>query len=129
MAQMGVELIDKKTGKPATKAILKVKATQLEHNETVFVYQGIPNASGKFQWQQQFFDGATHQLEVEVLPPANAPNLFEPFAISQEIEVAGVAPPLMSRFVTLAYFTGILVLGLGAGLAIASKQNWRLVRP
>ncbi|MBW4576692.1 MAG: hypothetical protein KME08_15560 [Aphanothece sp. CMT-3BRIN-NPC111] len=127
LAQMGVQLSNR-----AKDAIVKVKATQLEHNETVFVYQGVPDSQGKLMWRQQFFDGAPHKVEVEVSPQPNAARQFSPFQLSKEIEVEAVAPPLYVRFISLAYFTGILVVGLVLGLKLrrdTSLSNTKSDRP
>lgn len=121
VAQMAVQPIDPKTGQAATDVVMKVKATQQEHNQTVLVYQGVPDANGKLTWRQQFFDGAAHSVEVEVSPKPGAARQFQPFQVSKEIEVDGVAPPLYVRFITLAYFTGILVLGLLLGLKLRGR--------
>ncbi|WP_198013588.1 hypothetical protein [Crinalium epipsammum] len=116
LAVMGVQLTDPKTGIAVKDVDLKIKATQMEHDQTVFVYQGLSDVNGKLIWQQQFFDGASHQVEVEVSPKRSAINKFQPFTFSKEIEVEGIAPPLMSRLISLGYFTAILVVGLLLGL-------------
>jgi hypothetical protein len=51
--------------------VFSIKTTQLENNWVAFAYQGIPDVNGKLTWQQQFFDGATHKLEVEASPQQN----------------------------------------------------------
>jgi hypothetical protein len=116
LAAMGVQLTDPKTGKAVKDLNLKIKAIQLEHNQTMFVYQGLSDINGKLIWQQQFFDGASHQVEVEVSPKAGEINKFQPFTFSKEIDVEGIAPPLMTRLISLGYFTSILVVGLLLGL-------------
>jgi hypothetical protein len=126
LAQIGVQLSDRTTGKPVTDAVLQVKAIQDEHHETVFVYQGVPDATGKLTWQQQFFDGAPHTVQVEVSPQVGATRQFSPFQVSQEIEVAAVAPPLHVRLITLAYMTSILGLGLGLGIKIRRSPQFSL---
>ncbi len=116
LAVMGVKLSDPKTGIAVKDVDLKIKAIQLEHDQTVFVYQGLSDVNGKLIWQQQFYDGASHQVEVEVSPKRSAINKFPPFTFSKEIEVEGIAPPLMVRLISLGYFTAILVVGLLLGL-------------
>jgi len=124
LAQIGLQLSDRNTGNPITDAVLQVKAIGNEHNETVFLYQGVPDATGKLTWQQQFFDGAPHTIQVKVSPQPGATRQFPSFQVSQEIEVAGVAPPLSVRFITLAYLTGILVLGLGLGIKLRRSPKF-----
>lgn len=122
-ANLAVVVIDTKTGQPATDVILNVKATQLEDNWLAFAYQGVPDVTGQFQWQQQFFDGAPHKVEVEVSPQPNAARSFQPFQVAQEMEVEGVAPPVPVRLIVLAYFTAIVVLGLVIGLLLR-RRSW-----
>lgn len=117
-AQLALQINDPKTGQPATDVALKIKATQVEGEQTVSVYQDVPDARGEVMWKQQFFDGSPHKLEVEVSPQPGAVRQFAPFQVSQEIEVEGVAPPMHVRLISLAYFTGTLVLGLLLGLWI-----------
>lgn len=123
VANLQVQAIDTKTNQPATDVVFNVKTTQLEDNWVAFAYQGIPDPSGKLAWQQQFFDGATHKLEVEVSPQPNTARQFQPFEANQEIEVEGVAPPITVRLIGLAYFTGIVVLGLAIGLWLR-RRSW-----
>ena len=122
LAEMGVQLNDPNTGQMAKDAVIKVRAIGLEHNETVFAYQGVPDSTGKLTWKQQFFDGAPHKIEVEVAPQANASRQFQPFTRSQDVEVDGIAPPLYIRLISLGYFTGILVLGLLLGLFLKRSR-------
>lgn len=126
IANLQAEAIDTQTHQPATDVILNVKTTQLEHEWVAFAYQGIPDATGKLTWQQQFFDGAPHKVEVEVSPQPNALRKFHPFRVKREIEVEGVAPPLSVRLTTLALFAGIIAIGLVIGLA--QKHGWGLRR-
>lgn len=123
VADLQVQAIDTKTNQPVTDVVFNVKTTQLEDNWITFAYQSIPNLNGKLAWQQQFFDGATHKLEVEVSPQPNTARQFQPFKASQEIEVVGVAPPITVRLIGLAYFTGIVVLGLAIGLWLR-RRSW-----
>ena len=123
VANLQVQAIDTKTNQPATDVVFNVKTTQLEDNWQAFAYQGIPDSSGKLAWQQQFFDGATHKLEVEVSPQPNTARQFQPFKANLEIEVESVAPPLGVRLIGLAYFTGIVVVGLAIGLWLR-RHSW-----
>ena len=115
-ANFQVNVIDLKTNQPATDVLLNIQATQLEDNWLAFTYQGVPDPTGQLKWQQQFFDGAPHKIEVEVSPPANAAGQFQPFQVAKTIEVEGVAPPLPVRSIVLAYLTGIVVAGLLIGI-------------
>jgi hypothetical protein len=114
-ANLKVQLIDTKTNVPVTDAVVDLKTTQLENNWLAFAYQGVLNEAGKFAWQQQFFDGAPHKIEVKVAPKPNAARQFEPFQVRREIEVEGVAPPLLVRSIVLGYLIGIVGIGLLSG--------------
>lgn len=121
-AILAVQVTDIIRARPATDVVLNIQAIGLEDNELVFAYQGIPDATGRFTWQQQFFDGAPHQVVVEVAPQPNSGRQFSPFEVAREIAVEGVTPPLSVRFITLAYFTSIVALGLGVGLGL--RLRW-----
>lgn len=116
MANLAVQAVNLQTGQPVSDVIFRVKAIQLEDNEPVFAYQSRPDANGLLTWQQQFFDGAPHQVTVEVAPQPNATRQFQPFSVAKEVEVAGVAPPLLTRLISLFYFLGLLLVGLISGL-------------
>lgn len=126
LANLEVTVVDSNTQKPVTDVLLKLTTTQLEDQQLTFAYQAIPDATGKFSWQQQFFDGAPHAIAVEVTPQPNATRQFSPFQVTQTIEVAGVAPPLSTRLLSLFYFTGMVVLGLFLGLGWQKQRSRRL---
>ena len=126
LAQFQVTAIDLKTNQPVQDLILNLKATQLENNWVAFAYQGVSDAAGTLTWQQQFFDGAPHKIEVEVAPAPNSNRTFQPFAVAQTIEVEGVAPPLLVRLISLSYLVG--VVGAGLALGLMRRQRTRLAR-
>lgn len=121
-ANFQVQALDSQTNLPVKDVIFKVATTQLEHNWTAFAYQGIADANGQFKWQQQFFDGATHKLEVEVAPSQSSKRQFQTVVASQEIEVAGVATPLLTRLISLAYLVGAIAIGLAIGLWLRRRS-------
>lgn len=123
VANLQVQAIDTITNQPATDVVFSIKTTQLENNWVAFAYRGIPDLNGKLTWQQQFFDGANHKLEVEASPQQNTARQFPPFQAEQEIEVEGVAPPIAARLIGLTYFTSIVVLGLLIGLWLR-RRSW-----
>ena len=122
-ASLQVNVVDIKTQQPATDVFLKVTTTQLENNWVAFAYQGTPDSTGKLAWQQGFFDGAPHSIEVEVSPQTNSARRFKPFQVAQDISVEGVAPPLFVRMVSLTYFTGAVAVGLLMGLWLQRRRN------
>ncbi len=122
LANLQVSAIDSKTNQPLTDVTFKLKTTDLENNWVAFAYEGIPDATGKLKWQQQFFDGAPHKLEVEVIP--NSVNSqFKPVVATEEIEVAAVATPLLTRLISFAYLIGTVIIGLAMGLTSRGKVN------
>jgi hypothetical protein len=127
-ARLQVNVIDSQTQQPAPNVQLKVTTTQLENNWIAFAYEGQTDATGQFSWQQQFFDGAPHKIEVEVSPSSDAVRKFQPFQVEQTIEVEGVAPPLQVRLTGLAYFTSLLVVGLLIGFSFRHRQRSPLQR-
>jgi hypothetical protein len=120
-AKLAVQVIDTTTNQPARDVTLNIKATQAEDKWVAFAYQGVTDANGELAWEQQFFDGAPHKIEVEVSPQPQATQQFSPLRVAKAIEVEGVAPPLLSRLIVLAYFTSFIVLGLLLGLILRRK--------
>lgn len=118
-----VSVVDAKTQQPITDVVLKVTTTQLENNWVAFAYQGTPDRAGKLVWQQEFFDGAPHSIEVEVAPQANSTRKFQPFQVAEDIPVEGVAPPLHVRLISLTYMTGIVGVGLLLGLWLQRRRT------
>jgi hypothetical protein len=118
LAQFRVSAIDAKTKQPAPNVIFDIKTTQIEHNWVAFAYQGVPDTMGQITWQQQFFDGAPHKIEIEVAPATNVDRSFQFLQVAQMIEVEGVAPPLYVRLVTLIYLTSIIGIGLLSGMGL-----------
>ena len=127
LAQFQVSAIDTKTNQPVQDLILNLKVTQIENNWVAFAYQGVLDAAGKLTWQQQFFDGAPHKIEVEVAPALNSNRTFQPFAVEQTIDVEGVAPPLLVRLISLSYLVGVVGAGLVLGLMLR-RQRTRLAK-
>ena len=128
-AKLAVQVIDATTNQPATDVVVNIKATQAENEWVAFAYQGVTDAKGELAWEQQFFDGAPHKVEVEVLPQPQAKRQFAPLRVAKEIEVAGVAPPLPIRLIVLAYFTSLIVLGLVIGLKLRGNSIWKYKNP
>lgn len=116
LATQTVQVMDAATKQPITDVRLNVQSIALEHNELVFAYEGMPNAEGQLTWQEQFFDGAPHQVAVEIQPQPNSQRQFQPFKIADQVQVEAIAPPLHTRLITLSYFTAVFVLGLLLGL-------------
>ncbi|HLO48454.1 MAG TPA: hypothetical protein VK211_08590 [Kamptonema sp.] len=126
LANFELQVIDTQTNQPATDIKFNIKATQLENQWITFASQNLSDVSGKLAWQQQFFDGAPHQIEIEIAPQPNAKRQFSTFLISQEIEVEGIAPPLLVRLIVLCYFTSIILVGLMLGMWLQRRRVSRL---
>lgn len=125
MATFQAKLTDIKTNQPVSGVIVAIKSTQLENNWVAFGYQGVVDAKGLLTWQEQFFDGAPHKVEVEVSPNPTSNRQFTPFQATQDIEVEGIAPPMLVRFVGLFYFTAVLVFGMFTGLLLQRRRLQR----
>ncbi|KGF73381.1 hypothetical protein DO97_20015 [Neosynechococcus sphagnicola sy1] len=121
-AHLQVQVMDTQTHQPATDVLLRITTTQLENHWIAFAYEGIPDPQGQFVWQQQFFDGAAHQVTVEAAPQVGAERQFRPFQVGQILEVEGVAPPLRVRIITLIYLTTLVGLGVLLGFQLRRWQ-------
>ncbi|MDB9523065.1 hypothetical protein PN480_14090 [Dolichospermum circinale CS-1225] len=73
---------------------MRVKAIALEDNLTVFAYQGVPNSEGRLIWQEQFFDGSPHKVEVEAISLPESLRQFPAVKVAQSVEVEGIVPPI-----------------------------------
>ena len=123
LANLAVEVKDSTTGAAIKDVGLRVKAIALEDNLTVFAYQGFPNSEGKLIWQEQFFDGAPHKVEVEAVSLPESPRQFPAVKVAQFMEVEGIAPPMYIRLIGLFYFTAIVGMGMAIGLLIQHKRE------
>jgi hypothetical protein len=117
-----VQLRDVATQQPVTDAVLKVTTTNLENRWVSLAYESAPDRNGTVAWQQQFFDGAPHRVDVEVAPLESASRQFQPFKVGQNITVEGIAPPLRIRLLVLTYLTGIVAAGLLVGLRLLRRK-------
>lgn len=124
-ALFSVNVQDSVTGYSVEDVRLNVQTVSLEHEWTAFAYQGVPDEAGQLTWQQQFFDGAPHRITVEVSPQPGSVRQFQPFQVTQDVEVEAVQPPLVVQFITLFYFTLILLLGLAIGFRVRRSPKWR----
>jgi hypothetical protein len=126
LASFQAKLTDSKTNLPVNDVTFAIKSTQLENNWIAFGYQGVPDQNGVLTWQEQFFDGSPHKVEVAVLPNPNSNRQFASFLANQEVDVENVAPPIFIRLIGWFYFTSVLVLGLGAGLWLQKRRSQRI---
>lgn len=123
IAAFQLKLTDSQTNQPVSDVVFTIKSIQLENNWVAFGYRGVPNSEGLLKWQEQFFDGTPHKVEVEVSPKLGSDRQFAPFQVSREIEVEGIAPPLSVRFVSLFYFTAVLGLGVIVGIWLQNRRS------
>jgi hypothetical protein len=122
MATFRAKLTDGQTNQPVTDAIVAVKSIALENDWVAFGYQGGLDSQGLLTWQEQFFDGAPHKVEVTVSPNPTGSRQFQPFQTSREIEVEGIAPPTSVRLIGLFYFTSVLAVGVLVGLWLQRRR-------
>jgi hypothetical protein len=122
-ATQTIRIQDATTGRPVQNVLLKIQAISLEDGWTAFAYQGMPDAAGQLTWQQQFFDGAPHQVSVEVLPQPNSSRQFQPLRVEHSVDVEAIQPPLTVQLITLAYGTLIFWIGLAIGFKVRRSQK------
>ena len=125
MAAQTVTITDE-AGQPVSDVELNIQVLGLEHDELVFFHETTPNENGIFSWREQFFDGAPHQVTVEVTPLEGSNQSFQPIQIGHEIDVAGIAPPLFVRFVSLLYFTAFYAISLAIGFWLHRRSSARI---
>jgi len=102
---------------PTTQSDINFKlTTKQEEGWTAFAIEGVLKQEEDFSWQESFFDGSPHTIEVEVSPAKSAKQQFRPFSLQQEIDVEAVAPPLTRRLISLGYMTAFVSLGFLGGL-------------
>ncbi|MEJ6484436.1 hypothetical protein N0Y54_24495 [Nostoc punctiforme UO1] len=123
LANLALQLKDTASGQPIADVALQVKAIATEHNLTVFDYKGIPDEQGKLTWQEQFFDGSPHKIEVEATPLPGSNRQFAPVKVAQEVEVKAIAPPIYIRLIGLFYFTAFVGIGMAIGLLIQHRRT------
>ncbi|MEI6444567.1 MAG: hypothetical protein WCO29_15875 [Nostocales cyanobacterium ELA583] len=123
LASLAVDVKDSVTGAAIKDVGLRVKTIALEDNLTVFAYQGFPNQEGKLIWQEQFFDGSPHKVEVEAISLPESQRQFPAVKIAQLLEVEGIAPPIYIRLIGLFYFTAIVGIGMAIGLLIQHRKG------
>ena len=121
LAHLGLQVKDTATGQPVTDVGLFLKAIALEHDLTVFTYKGVADSEGRLTWQEQFFDGSPHKIEVEATPLSGSKRQFTPVKVAQLVEVEAIAPPMSVRLLGLFYFTAFVGIGMVIGLLIQSK--------
>lgn len=126
LASFQAKLTDSQTRQPVTDAVFSIKSAQLENNWVAFAHQGSPDAKGILPWQEQFFDGAPHKIEVKVSPSSTAKQQFQPFQGTQDVDVEGVEPSALVRIVGLVYFIGVVALGLLLGLWLQHRRGKQL---
>lgn len=126
LATQIVQIRNVKTGNPVSDVALTIQSVAIEHHQHIFAYRGSPDAMGQFTWQEQFFDGTPHQVVVYVEPLAGAPRSFPPLQVTHQIDVEGIEPPLLTRLISLMYFTAIFVVGLIIGLWVRRQSGKRL---
>jgi len=121
LSNQTIQVINTKTGNPEANVLVNAKTIALEDNKLVFGYQDKTDDQGRITWNEQFFDGAPHQVVAEVTLPNKAT-----LQVSHEVEVEGIAPPLYVRLISLGYYTGIFVLSLLIGIWL-HRRSFRSV--
>ncbi|MDX2243223.1 MAG: hypothetical protein NW224_21295 [Leptolyngbyaceae cyanobacterium bins.302] len=63
---------------------------------------------------------------VYVEPLAGTVRSFRPFQVAHQIDVEGIEPPLLTRLISLMYFTALFIAGLLVGLWQQQQSGKRL---
>jgi hypothetical protein len=121
LAQLRLQVTDAQTNQPLVTTV-KIKAIATEGEWTSFSHQGITNSQGQLNWQSGFFDGVPHLVDVTISPIAASGKQFAPIKVSKEVNVEGVAPPLMTRLIVLGYLTGIVAAAFLTAFLLRQKQ-------
>jgi hypothetical protein len=108
-----IKAINTQTQKPLSNLPLTIKTNQLESNLVIFATQAETDSQGQFRWQQQFFDGSPHELNVTISP--NISSKSQPLQIGKAIEVEAIHPPLVTRLISLGYMLFTLTIAFGLG--------------
>ncbi|MEM7758654.1 MAG: hypothetical protein AAF298_11080 [Cyanobacteria bacterium P01_A01_bin.40] len=122
LATQAVQVTEPSTDKPITDVMVRIESVALESDALMFAYQSTLDNAGQLIWQEQFFDGAPHSVTATVIPLENSSGEFTSLQVSQSIEVEGIAPPLLIRFISLFYLTLIFVVGLSLGFWRERRQ-------
>jgi hypothetical protein len=124
-ANLFVKIKNPQTQQPITDVRVNLKVSSEESGWIAFAADLIPDARGIVQWQEQFFDGAPHRVEATIAPLAKRSQVFQPFQITQTVDVEGVAPPLLVRLISLLYFVAILSVGFFLGTRFRAKNPFK----
>ncbi|MGF1603901.1 MAG: hypothetical protein ACFCU8_18160 [Thermosynechococcaceae cyanobacterium] len=108
---------------PIDNAVLSINTQIAGYGTSVMSFGAQSNSDGEFSWRQQFFDGAPHRIVVDVAPAPGSEPEFEPFTLAKTIDVTGIAPPVATRLITLAYFTAVLGLGTAVGYGLRRSSR------
>jgi hypothetical protein len=118
LANQSVQVINVKTQQPEAKLAVEVKTVALEDGKQMFAYRGTTDSQGQITWQEQFFDGAPHQVTATIAGSNEAV-----LQASQDVEVEAIAPPIYIRLISLSYYTGIFVISLLTGIWLHRRSS------
>jgi hypothetical protein len=106
-------------------ARFRLEVTQLEHDQLVFATD-IAASNGSMSWQGQLFDGSTHRVTVTAAPIHAAPDQ-KPARAERDLEVTGVAPPLLAVVKSLGFLllvtAAALLIGILMGRLISQQKG------
>ena len=89
--------------------LLTLTITHLEKEKIAFEVERIP-VGNEFSMKFQFTDGAEYRVVALAEVPGKSPLRSE-----KVIGVTAIEPPAKASVPALAYFVGLIALGLGAG--------------
>ncbi len=121
-----IKAINPQTQQPISNLPIEIKANQLENNHLIFATQTETDSTGKFTWQQQFFDGSPHELIVTISPKILTEN--NSLQLGKTIEVAAIHPPLFTRLISLGYMILTLAIAFSFGFGICRLRKVSAMR-
>jgi hypothetical protein len=104
---------------------VKFNAVKLEDGAQILALQSR-SMDGTYKFGAQFFDGAEHEVTVQVIDPATGSILAEEKTV---VEVEAFNPPALVKFKTMAFLLAVIAIGMVAGVGITrfgkTKRQWK----
>jgi hypothetical protein len=114
-------LLSPKTAKPLAGGEVRIEVLDRETGLPAFAMQE-PTAGGRFRWDFDYWDGVEYDTTVAAVPAAGGPR-FASVADTVEMAVQPLSPPLVAKFVGLAYLLLPVVAGMALGVLFA-RRRW-----
>ncbi|HUR85477.1 MAG TPA: hypothetical protein VMY78_09040 [Solirubrobacteraceae bacterium] len=119
-------LLNPRTAKPLAGGDVRIEARDRETGMPAFTMQE-PAAAGRFRWDFDYWDGVEYDTTVAAVPAAGGPR-FASVGDTVRMAVQPLSPPLVAKFVGLAYLLLPVIAGMALGVVFA-RRRWRSVPP